>query len=233
MFLCVFSFFLFLSSQKNSCIFRFTFFKTKTLPEKLHVFCLSAPFSFRVFLSSVFHVVFCLIFLDLLRNMLLYLFISSFCSSSFHLISLFCLLLFSRFFHLLSPSLNFLFGSFRYLHVSWSQTLCATKKSIFLGFCQDLLFSLLFSIKKNFVFFVSFFVVLFQKLCNFSMFGLFFLSWKMISHFEELSFLLLHILNSVSFFYSPFFWCIQKEEPSFCWKMWENFLLFSVSVLLV
>ena len=135
--------------KKILAFFASLYSKQKLCRKNFMFFCLSVPFSFRVFLSSVFHVVFCLIFLDLLRNMLLYLFISSFCSSSFHLISLFCLLLFSRFFHLLSPSLNFLFGSFRYLHVSWSQTLCATKKSIFLGFCQDLLFSLLFSIKKT------------------------------------------------------------------------------------
>ena len=71
MFLCVFSFFLFLSSQKNSCIFRFTFFQNKDFAGKTSCFFVyRSLFLFRVFLSSVFHVVFCLIFLDLLRNML-------------------------------------------------------------------------------------------------------------------------------------------------------------------
>ena len=134
MFLCVLSFFLFLSSQKNSCIFRFTFFKTKTLPEKLHVFLFIGLFLFSCFSFICFS---CRFLFDFSRSpsqhasilkCLLYLFISPFCSSSFHLFSLFCLLLFSRFFHLLCPSLNFLFGSFGYLHVSLSQILCATKK---------------------------------------------------------------------------------------------------------
>ena len=124
MFLCVFSFFLFLSSQKNSCIFRFTFFKTKTLSEKLHVFLFIGPFFFSCFSFICFS---CRFLFDFSRSpsqhasfikCLLYLFISSFCSYSFHLFSLFCLLLFSRVFHLLCPSLTSFLGSFRYLHVS-------------------------------------------------------------------------------------------------------------------
>ena len=58
-----------------------------------------------------------------LLKCLLYLFISSFCSSSFHLFSFFvssCVLVSFTFSHFL----NFLFLSFYYLYVSLCQTLC-------------------------------------------------------------------------------------------------------------
>ena len=119
-------------------------------------------FSFSVFLSSVFHVVFCLFFLISfatwsLQKCLLHLFMSSFRSSSFHLLSLFSLLV-SRFFRLFLTFLNFLF---------WSNSLC---KKIFLDFCKTLFFYLLFSVKIS-VFSVSFFfVVPFSHQFIFSMF---------------------------------------------------------------
>ena len=235
MFLCVFSFFLFLSSQKNSCIFRFTFFKTKTLPEKLHVFLFIGPCFFSCFSLICFS---CGFLFDFSRSpsqhasiskCLLFLFISSFCSSFFHLFSLFCLLLFSRFFHLLSPSLNFLFGSFGYLHVS----LC-NKKSIFLGFCPDLLFCLLFSIKKKtsfslFPFLLCFFknyvifpcLVFFSVLKNDLSFCITLVSFA--SYFELCFFFLLSFFFDVS----------RNKNLVFAGKCGKNFLLFSVSVLLV
>ena len=116
----MFSFFLVFSSQEklqNDNLFYLfltfffghsTFFNTNSVG-KTSCFVFFGLFLFSVFLSSVFHVVFCLIFLDLLRNMLpflkclLYLFISSFCSSSFHLFFFFVSSCFSCFFHLFLP----------------------------------------------------------------------------------------------------------------------------------
>ena len=133
--------------SKKFLHFSLNFFSKQKLCQKNFMFfCLSVPFSFRVFLSSVFHVVRFLF--DFSRSpsqhasiskCLLFLFISSFCSSSFHLFSLFCLLLFSRFFHLLSSSLNFLFWVF-WLSPCFLKSNSLCNKSIFLGFCPDLLF---------------------------------------------------------------------------------------------
>ena len=109
-------------------------------------FCLSVHFSFHVFLSSVFHVVFCLIFPDLLRNMLHFqnVFLTSvfplFCSSPFHLFSLFCLLLFSRFLHLFSLFqlpffLIFLFSLCFFMSNSlWKKSFYTSAKLFFLLF---------------------------------------------------------------------------------------------------
>ena len=106
------------------------------------VFSLSSCFSSKknlqnklflpVFEPSLNHVFFCFIFLDILRNMfplqkcLLHLFMSSFCSSSFHLFSLFFLsLLVFSFRSPFSPSIHFvgLFIISVFLHVK----LCAKK----------------------------------------------------------------------------------------------------------
>ena len=91
------------------------------------------------FLNLLFlnHVVFCFMFLDRFRNMfplqcVLYLFISSFRSSSFHLFSLFCLLLFSRFFHLFLPIiLNFLFFGLSIIFMFLCVKHCAKKMYLF------------------------------------------------------------------------------------------------------
>ena len=82
-------------------------------------------------------------------------------------LSLFCLFLFSRFFHLSLPfKLHFvgLFIISVFLHVK----LCA-KNCIFLNFCKTLFFCLLFSIKIS-VFSVSFFCWAFLRLIYFPCF---------------------------------------------------------------
>ena len=87
-------------------------------------------FLFSVFLSSVFHVVFCLIFLDLLRNMLPFqsVFFTSLFPLFVHPLSICSLFFVSSCFLVsftFSPFLNFLFfWSFYYLCVSSCQTLC-------------------------------------------------------------------------------------------------------------
>ena len=141
MFLCIFSFFLFFSSQEklqNDNLFYLflTFFielfifQHKLCRKNFMFFCLSVPFSFHVFLSSVFLVVFCLMFLDLLRNMLPFknVFFTSLFPLFVHPLSSCALFFVSSCFlasFTYSPFLNFLFfGSFYYLYVSLCQTLC-------------------------------------------------------------------------------------------------------------
>ena len=102
----------------------FTFFNTDSVG-KTSCFLFFGLFLFSVFLSSVFHVVFCLIFLDLLRNMLPFqsVFFTSLFPLFVHPLSIcslfFCLLLFSRFFHLFSlfKLLFYLFIFFMFLYV--------------------------------------------------------------------------------------------------------------------
>ena len=105
-----------------------------------------------------------------LLKCLLYLFISSFCSSSFHLFSFFCLLLCSRFFHLFSLFKLPFFWSFYYLYVSSCQTLCG--KNLF-KLLQNYFSS--FHLKKTsfslFPFLLGFFFMFFH-VCSFSV------SWK-------------------------------------------------------
>ena len=139
--------------------FELSTFSTQTLSEKLHVLCLSVS-SYFVFLTSVFHVVFYLIFLDLLRNMLPFyrvFFTSLFPPFVHHLsiCSFFCLLLFSRFFHL--------FSLFKLPFFVFSVSLCFYMSNSlwknFLNFCETIF--LLFTSKKNFVFSVYFSLGLF------------------------------------------------------------------------
>ena len=176
MFLCVFSFFLFLSSQKN-LHFSLHFFQNKNFAGKTSCFWFIGPFFFSCFsficfsCRSFFVWFFSISFATCFHFWNV--FISSFCSSSFHLFS-----------HFLSPLVfSFLSPSFSLFKlpfwVFWfspcflkSNSLC-NKKSIFLGFCPDLLFLSSLFHQKKFVFPISFFV-LFQKLCYLPMFGLFF-----------------------------------------------------------
>ena len=138
-----FEFFTFFRNQKNSvgektsCLVFFGFF-------------LSSSFSF-IFVSF-FLISFTTCFL--LRKCFLYLFMSSFCSSSFHLFSLFCLLLFSRSFTFFLRSFNFLFflGLFsKYLHVFSCQNLCG-KMYLFNLLQNSLCLSTLYALIYSFMF---------------------------------------------------------------------------------
>ena len=83
-------------------------FSTQTLSEKLHVLCFSVSSYFQFFFHLFFMSFFCLIFLDLVRNMLPFyrVFFTSLFPLFVHHLSIcsffFCLLLFSRFLHLFS-----------------------------------------------------------------------------------------------------------------------------------
>ena len=116
-------------------------------------------------------------------------------------LSLFLSLLVFSFLSPFSPFQTSFCWSLYYLCVSSCQTLCK-KKSIFLNFCKTLFFCLLFSIKIS-VFSDSFFVGLFSDFCIFPCFVFLSLEkWFLIlfdSHFWIL------LVNSVSFFYCPFF----------------------------
>ena len=146
-------------------------------------------------------------------------------------LSLFCLFLFSRFFHLFLPfKLHFvgLFIISVFLHVK----LCAKKYLSFWTSAKLSFFCLLFSIKIS-VFSVSFFCWAFLRLIYFSMFC-FSVSWK--NGFSLCLTLLFSILlvNSVSFFYCPFFLMYPRiKKVVFWWKWWKNCLWYSVSVLFV
>ena len=115
-------------------------------------------------LSFLNHVVFCLIFLDLFRNMFP---LQKMCSLPLYFLLSF--ILFPSVPSFLSPLVFFvsftfspfyfklLFVVFYYLHVSLCKTLCQ-KKCIFLDCSKTPFLCLLFSLKKNSVFSVSFFV---------------------------------------------------------------------------
>ena len=191
MFLCVFSFFLFFSSQEklqNDNLFYLfltfffellTFFNTDSVG-KTSCFVFFGLFLFSVFLSSVFHVVFCLIFLDLLRNMLHFqsVFFTSLFPLFVHPLSIcslfFCLFLFSRFFHLFSLFKLPFFWSFYYLYVLYVKLFVEK-----IYFCETIFSS--FHLKKKLRFLCFLFSWAFFT-C-FSMFGLFLCLEKMVSRF--------------------------------------------------
>ena len=118
-------------------------------------------FLFSVFLSSVFHVVFCLIFLDLLRNMLPFykVFFTSLFPPFVHHLSICSFFFVSSCFLVSFPFshfLNFLFFLiFQYLYVSICQTLCGKNFKLLRNYFSY------FHHKKNFVFSVSFSLGLF------------------------------------------------------------------------
>ena len=161
MFPCVFSFFLFLSSQKNSCIFflfltffveLFTFFQTNSIGKTSCVFVYRSLFLSMFFFHLFFHVVFCLIFLiSWATCFLLFYFFASLFPPCVHPLSICSLFLFPFVFSFLSPFspfLNFLFFCSVYsLYVFLCQTLCATTKRYLFRLLQKLSFSV-FSIKK-------------------------------------------------------------------------------------
>ena len=107
------------------------------------------------------------------------------------------------------------------LYVSLCQTLCATKKSMFLGFCKNLFFCLLFSIKKTsfslFPFLLGSFTLIYFPCL------VFFCVLKNGCSFCFTLFFLLLLFNSVSLFYSPFCRDVSKNKNVvFCWNMWEK-----------
>ena len=127
-------------------------------------------------------------FLDLLRSMFplqkmfslpLYFLLSFILFPS---VLVFCLLLFSRFFHLFHPfMLNFLFFGLFVISVSSCKTLCQ-KKCIFSDCNKTLFFCLLFFImKKCFLCFLFCWAYFYIDLCF-----IFSLSWKMVPHFVSL-----------------------------------------------
>ena len=138
----------------------------------------------------------------------------SFCSSSFHLLSLFCPLIFS----FLSPFSDFfklpLLVKFivHHLYVSLCKTLCQ-KIFILLDCSKTLFFYLLFSVKIS-VFSVSFFAVPFSDQFIFSMFCFLSLE-KMVSHFcVTLLFLILRF-KCVSLFFLSFFLMYPRTKKVF------------------
>ena len=147
-----------------------------------------------------------------LLKCLLYLFISSFCSSSFHLFSFFCLLLCSRFFHLFSLFKLPFFLVFLLPLCSLCQTLCG--KNLFKLLRNYFFF---FSPQKNFVFSVSFSLWLLLHVFPCLLFFCVLKKWFLV--FITRLFLIF-FFNSVSLF--SLFWCIQKKECVFCREMWEK-----------
>ena len=161
--------------------------KTKTMSENLHVFCLSVSFSLQFFFHLFFMLFFVWFFLIsfatcFLLKSLLYLFISSFYSSSFHLFSL--------------PLLNFLFLLFL------SSPCFLMSKSLWKNLLKLLqtIFLSSFSIKKSR--FLCFLFCWFFSLIYFSH-VLFFLSWKMVSRFKNSPFFYSSFWLCFSFFFSP------------------------------
>ena len=215
MFLCGFSFLLV-----------FLFWKKKTCKISLFLAIFEPSF--------LNHVFFCFIFLDLLRNMFplqkcfLYLIISFFRSSSFHLFPLFCLLLFSRFLHLFLPLiLNFLFFFLLVVLMFLYVKHCAKKKCIFLDCSTTLFFCLLFFTKKTTFSLFPFLLSLFSHWFMFHFFCVL-KKWFLIL-FHSLFFILL--FYSVSLLYSIFYES-QKKMLLISWKnVGKTF--FSVSDLLV
>ena len=180
---------------------------------------------------------FCLIFLDLLRTMFplqkcfLYLFISSFRSSSFHLFSLFCLLVFSRFFHLFHSFILNFFDFFIIFMFSLCKTLCQKKKCLF-RLQQNSFFSVFSFPSKNYVFSVSFFCWAFFTLIYVPCFLSFSVSWKNgFSFCFTFLFFLILLFNSVSLHYSIYMY----PKLKMLLLSWKNVgkTLFSVSDLLV
>ena len=217
--------FLFFSSQEklqNDNLFYFfkTFFELFTFFNrdsvgKTSCFVFIGPFFFSCFSFICFS---CGFLFDVSRSpsqhaslskCLLYLFISSFCSSSFHLFSFFvssCFLVSFTF----SDFLNFLFLSFYYLYVLCVKLL--VEKNLFKLLRNYFFF---FSPQKNFVFSVSFslglFFDMFFHVWSFSV------SWKMVSRFYNPPFVDSFFQLCFSFFS---FLMYPKTRMCFCREMW-------------
>ena len=176
-------------------------------------------------LSFLNHVVFCFMFLDLFRNMfplqcVLYLFISSFRSSSFHLFSLFCLFLFSRFFHLFLPLiLNFLFFGLSIIFMFLCVKHCAQKKMYLFRLQQNSLFLSSHFLKKNSVFSVSFFVEPFFTLIYVPCFFCFF---PCLENGFSFCFTQFNFFHSVSLHFSIFWYPKLKIVVAFLENTLEN-----------
>ena len=228
MFLCVFSFFLFFSSQEklqnDNLFYLFLTFFFWTLHFFQHRLC-RKNFMFCVFRSLLifsfsficFHVVFCLIFLDLLRNMLPFqsVFFTSLFPLFVHPLSI-CSFFFSSCFLVsftFSHFLNFLFVDLFIISMFLYVKLIVEK--IFLHFCETIFSS--FHIKKTsfslFPFLLGFFYMFFH-VWSFSV------SWKIVSRFYNPPFFFILLFNSVSLF-SPFL-MYPKTRMFFCREMWEK-----------
>ena len=214
MFLCIFSFFLFFSQKKPAICSLFNllflnaslFFQNKNSVGKTSCVLVYRSL-FSVFLSSVFHVVFCLIFLDLLRIM---------CPFKMSCVPLYFLFWFISFHPFSLPLLNFVFLLFLLSPCFFMSNSFCYKKGIYLSFCKNFPFSLLFSIKKT-SFSVSFFVGL-LKIWFFSMLGFFCVLKNDFSFCTSLLFFSSSFEHCFSFLLS-FFLKYQKKERCSCWKM--------------
>ena len=228
MFLCVFLFllvFLFSVNLQNNNLVKssfshalnssFFFFRKNSVEEELHVLCFSVSFCFSIILSYVFHVVLSKMTSFPLHFLLLFIIFPS-------VLSLFCLFLFSRFFHLSLPYFILLVSL---LSLCFFMSNSVQKNCIFLNFCKTLFFCLLFSVEIS-VFSVSFFCWAFLRPNYFSMFC-FSVSWKMVSHFVWLSFFFDSSGKLCFFFLLSFFLMYPRiKKVVFWWKWWKLSFVF-------